>query len=197
MLSKVEYNSVAKNWQGKIYQKWRKLKRRLPMLERNISFFKDMKVLEIGANAGMYGYFLYPAIKEYIGIERDEHYCEQFEITFRRLKHTLIKKSFEKVDLSVIKYDIIMASYVLHHFNIFEQHKLFSAFNECNKVAIFTRSGDPFRYGHDEIGCDPLKWWKGSMVKYVLEKLNFNVDFQLRKPDWYDGVYLILAERSV
>ena len=196
MLSKIEYDNIARDWQGKIYQKWRKLKRRLPMIERNISFFKDMNVLEIGANAGMYGYFLYPVIKEYIGVEVDWNYCKQFKKTFKNLKATLIYSSFENLELRFVNYDVLIASYVLHHFNLFEQKKLTGAFDKCNKVAIFTRSGDPFNYGHNEVGHNPLKWWKGSMIKYTLENLGFSIDFQLRKSNMYDGIYLILAERK-
>lgn len=195
MISKKEYDRISKNWDGKVYQKYKKLKKRLPIIERNIDFFRGGKVLELGSNAGMYGYCLAPYIAYYIGIERDKHYYKQSLKTLKGKGYVLINRSLEQIDLIGLSYDLFLASYVLHHLNFYENQKLNEIFNRCNKVAIHTRSGDPLRYGHDEVGCDPLKWWKGSMIKLKLEKRNFKIDFQLNKEGVFDGNYLILAEK--
>jgi hypothetical protein len=197
MISKKEYDKIAGKWKGKVYQKYKKLvEKRLPIIEKNIDFFKGAKVLELGLNAGMYAWHLHSYVLKYTGIEVDKHYCKQARTALFGTKVGVVNKSFEDVNLNDFDFDLFLASYVLHHLNICEVQKLNNVFNRCNKIAIHTRSGDPLRYGHDEIGCDPLKWWKGSMIKLMLERHDFGIDFQLNKEGIFDGNYLILAEKK-
>ena len=195
MISKKEYNRIADKWKGKAYQKYHKLQKRLPIIERNIDFFKGAKVLELGLNAGIYAWHLCGHTQKYTGIEVDKHYYKQAQITLFKKNVLIVNKSLEDTDLFTLDFDLFLASYVLHHLNFYEDFKLNEIFDRCDKIAIHTRSGDPLRYGHDEVGCDPLKWWKGSMIKLKLEKRNFKIDFQLNKEGVFDGNYLILAER--
>jgi len=194
MISKAEYKKISKEWDGKIYQKYRKLKKRLPIIEKNIGFFKEAKVLELGSNAGMYAYLIYPVIKSYIGIEGNRSYYRQLVKTLHNCNAKIFNETFENIQLDKLNYDLFLASYVLHHLNINEIYKLETVFKRCNKVVIHTRSGDPLLYGHDEVGTDPLIKWKGSHIKYLLDSLNYNSTLQMA--DGYNGNYLILSERE-
>lgn len=165
------------------------------MIEKNIDFFAGAKVLELGCNAGMYAYHLCPYIESYIGIELDKHYFQQAMITLEGKKTRILNNSFEDVDLEPLDYDLFLASYVLHHLNEKEVEKLNVVFKKCNKVSIHTRSGDPLKYGHDEMGFDPEPKWKNSKIKKMLDEHGYkNELFTCGKHD-YNGIYLILAEK--
>jgi SAM-dependent methyltransferase len=197
MITKKEYKKISSRWTGKIYQKWKKIKKRFPMIEQHIEFFKDAKVLELGANAGMYAFLLYHYIKKYIGIEFDEHYYNQSLHTLKgKMDVTLIKDKFENIDIEVLDYDLFFVCYVLHHLNEKEINKLNVIFDKCNKVAISTRSGDPLKYGHDEIGFDPLPKWENSRIKKMLDEHGFKSELHLMGKHDYNGIYLILAEKN-
>jgi hypothetical protein len=85
---------------------------------------------------------------------------------------------------------------VLHHLNEKEINKLNVIFDKCNKVAISTRSGDPLKYGHDEIGFDPLPKWENSRIKKMLDEHGFKSELHLMGKHDYNGIYLILAEKN-
>ncbi|MGW8324091.1 MAG: class I SAM-dependent methyltransferase [Desulfobacterales bacterium] len=196
MIVKKEYERIASKWHGKIYQKYKKLKKRIPMIMKNIDFFRDAKVLELGCNAGMYALHMMPYIKGYIGIELDKHYYKQAMITLEGKKTRIFNKSFEDTPLEELDYDLFVASYVLHHLNEKEVEKLKVVFEKCNKVAIHTRSGDPLKYGHDEIGFDPSPKWENSRINYMLDELGYKSNFFTCSKKDYNGIYLILAEKS-
>jgi len=197
MITEKEYRQISKNWKkgDKVYQKYNKLKKRLPMIENNIDFFKGAKVLELGSNAGMYALCLYRIIAGYTGIEVNRKYYKQSKVTLEGKDVTLINEMFEFVDLDKIEFDLFLASYVLHHLNDDEIKKLNTVFERCNKVVIHTRSGDPFKYGHDEIGANPLPHWNTSKLKYMLKEHGYESDLQLTGKRDYNGIYIILAKK--
>ena len=197
MLSKKEYKKISAKWDGKVYQKWRRLKERMPMFVDSIEYFKNAKVLELGSNACMYTIYLSPVISKYIGIETSKNYHKQALRTVANLKvpTTLINGKFEDVDLSSLDYDLFLASYVLHHLNEKEVEKLNIVFKKCKKVAIHTRSGDPLKYGHDEIGFDPIPKWNNSKIKKMLDSYGYISEIHLCGKEDYNGIYLILAEK--
>lgn len=195
MISKKEYKTISSQWKGKRYQKWKKLKKRMPMIKDNIDFFKGAKILELGSNAGMYGYTIYPYIASYTGIEANKNYFEQSLHTFKDKGVNLVNSRFKDIDLSKIDYNLFLASYVLHHLNKEEVAMLDKVFEHCNKVAIHTRSGDPLKYGHDEIGSDPVPIWDKSKIKGMLEKHGFKSELHIAGKYDYNGIYLILAEK--
>lgn len=196
MISKAEYNVVSRDWKGKRYQKYPKLKKRLEAVERNIKFFRGEAVFELGSNAGMYGYVLYPYIGKYIGVELAKNYYKQSLLTFKKKEVKLINSSFKVLDLESFSYSLFMANYVLHHLDGEEVDKLDEVFNVCRKVAIQTRSGDPLRYGHDEVGTSPRAAWAGSRIREMLCSHGFGTELQLCGGGEYNGIYLILAEKE-
>lgn len=195
-MDKKTYKAISSKWTGKVYQKWKKLKKRLPMIERNLDFFKGAKALELGANAGIHAFVLYHYIESYIGIECDKHYYDQSLHTLKgKEKVLLIRDTFENVDIESLRFNLFLANYVLHHLNEKEVHKLGRVFDICNKVAISTRSGDPLKYGHDEIGFDPLPKWENSLIKKMLDERGYKSELSIKGKIDYNGIYLILAEK--
>lgn len=194
MISRAAYDKIAKKWKGKVYQKYNRLKRRISLLEEHIEFFKGTSVLELGCNAGMYAWHLAPYTIKYTGLEADKHYIEQAKCTARSkdLNCTWMYDKLECIEPAYLDYDTFLASYVLHHLNEKEIQILEDMFKVCTKVAIMTRSGDPLQYGHDQIGQDPLPYWNDSIIKKMLDSLNYGNEFYYNK---YNGVYLILAEK--
>jgi len=195
MITKAMYEALSSGWKGKIYQKWKKLKKRMPMIKNNLDFFEGAKVLELGSNAGMYGYLLYPYLSFYTGIEVNKSYFEQSIQTLKGKDVILLNNRFKDVVLSRLDYDLFIASYVLHHLDEEEVEKLNEVFEHCNKVAIHTRSGDPLKYGHDEVGFDPVPKWENSRIKKMLELHGFKFRLILSRIMDYNGTYLILAEK--
>jgi len=197
MLDKTTYEILSSKWVGKVYQKWKKLKKRLPMIERNLDFFRGTKVLELGANAGIYAFVLYHYVESYTGIECDKHYYDQSLHTLKGKKRvTLIRDTFENVDIESLDFNLFLASYVLHHLNKKEVYKLGRVFDICSKVAISTRSGDPLKYGHDELGFDPLPKWENSRIKKMLDERGYKSELSLKSKIDYNGIYFILAEKE-
>lgn len=199
MISKEEYERVFSKWEGKVYQKWKKIKKRFPMLIDNESFFRNTNILEVGSNAGMYAVCLRDYFNKYTGTEADLHYHKQAKVTVREFdiyNVNLRNCTFENLDLDMVDFNLFIASYVIHHLNSRELDKLNIVFKRCNKVAIFTRSGDPSSYGHDETGHQPFSKWNLSEINQMLKGYNFVSELHLRKPKTYDGTYLILAEKK-
>ena len=166
------------------------------MIEKNIDFFRNAKVLELGCNGGMYALHLYPYVKSYTGIEVDKHYYKQALVTLNGKEVIVINDSFQNVDLIKLDFDLFIASYVLHHLNEKEIDKLNFVFEKCNKVAIHTRSGDPLRYGHSEVGYDPIPKWENSRIKKMLDNHGYKNELYLCSKNDYNGIYLILAEKK-
>ena len=197
-MDKKTYKAISSKWTGKVYQKWKKLKERLPMIEQHMEFFNGTKVLELGANAGMYAFVLYHYVEHYIGIECNKNYYDQSLQTLKgKDRVTIIRDTFENVDIEALDFNLFLASYVLHHLNEKEIYKLNRVFDKCNKVVINTRSGDPLKYGHDEIGFDPLPKWNNSLIKKMLDERGYKSEMSIKGKIDYNGIYLILAEKKI
>lgn len=203
MISKKDYKIVSAGWVGKVYQKYKKLKKRIPMLIEHLEFFKGERVLEIGANAGMYAWHFGVVAKRYTCLEVDKNYFNQLKCVSKAFdkgiydcKYMLINDKLRYANIDFSEYSLLMMSYVAHHLDTVELDIIYHALKKINKVVIHTRSGDPLRYGHDEIDKNPLPMWNDCMVKGWLDKFGYESKFYFREEGVYDGIYLILAEKK-
>jgi len=112
------YDKLYSKWDKKVYQHVGKPK--MPYALAGLKYLKDRTVVDIGSNAGIITYDICEYAKEYIGLEKSEHYYKQSLIT-----QPYIKKPGKFLNLSVSEflqdtendyfYDAVYASCVLYH----------------------------------------------------------------------------------
>lgn len=126
MIDKKIYDEIKKKWAevGKIYQTWRRIEKRMPILLRNVDLLEGKDVLEFGCNAGVYGYEISRIAKSYFGVDAGDHFIEQAKITKTYMENPNVDfqvgkvKDFIKAELSrelQIPYNALFASYLLYH----------------------------------------------------------------------------------
>jgi len=196
MITETVYKQIAARWKGKVYQKWDKIQKRLPIFLAYLDVFRDKRVLEVGSNAGMYAYEVASVAKDYVGIERDNHYYAQSLVTAEYIKGSarFINTSFHGfVKNHQHQYDTLLASFVLHHFRPKELRELKEiVLPKCNTVVVHTRGGDPFKARMWQVGKDPLGEFEGSEFAKWLKELKFEVEFIKQR-----GANLIVARRPL
>jgi SAM-dependent methyltransferase len=192
MITKAEYDHLAKHWKGKVYQKWPKFSKRMAYFEQFLPLFKGKKVLEVGSNAGMYAWHIAPLAAFYVGVERERHYFDQAK-TIGLGKATFYNMSFHGfLKHENVEYDTLLASFTLHHLRPKEVRELQCVvLPRCSLVVIHTRSGDPFRAGHGEAESEHLAMWKRSPFRAMLEAGGFEHEFHLKH-----GMNVIVARRT-
>ncbi len=175
MISKELYAELMKKWEkhGPPYAEPRRVMYRLTHFVKHCCpLLKDRKVLEIGANAGIFAYHIAEVADSYIGVEpankvRDPKkkkppkvdYFKQAEIT-----HTYIKNPnavfvnatiSELCKMETVNYNTFIACFALYHFRDFELDLLKKlVFPKCDLVIIHNREQprpkphNSYKFGH-------------------------------------------------
>ena len=86
MLSKREYNEIAKDMKLKVYQRFDRLDIRLRFFEQFIPLLEGKDVIEFGCNAGFYGYEVAKVANSYLGVDPSDRYIPQALVTKRFIK---------------------------------------------------------------------------------------------------------------
>ncbi len=83
MIEKTLYKQLEKQWEkeGEIYQTWSRIEKRMPTFLKHIEHLTGKDVLELGCNAGIYGYEIAKVARSYFGVDATEHYIRQARIT--------------------------------------------------------------------------------------------------------------------
>lgn len=119
MISKSSYNEISSQWEGDVFQNWKRIKKRLPLFEKNIlPHLAGKRVLEIGCNAGIYAWHIAPIAKSYIGIDISENYIRQATITAKYIKGapvSFIHSSLGDFAPGEDLFDAVFASFLLYH----------------------------------------------------------------------------------
>lgn len=177
MITKELHDKLMKKWAkvGKgLYQKWSRM-HRLEFFLKYIDHFKGKHVLELGANAGLYGYEIAQVAKSYIGVDRGDYYIRQANITKKYIENPNVEficgkvKDFIKMDIrgKAPKYNALFASFALYHFTKKETDRITETIlPKCDVVIISTRTTKrtPFKnYNpwHFEKPKNVVKYLKG------------------------------------
>jgi len=148
-----------------------------------VDHFKGKDCLEIGCNAGLYGYVIAEVAKSYVGTDRDlgGYYTKQSAITKKYIKNPNVKflhgkaKDFIKLDIAgkAPKYNAMFASFVLYHLTEKETDRIAeTVLPKCDIVIIQTRTQkrSPWK------NYNPHEFNKPKNVVKYLEKAGFKCE---------------------
>ena len=167
------------------YQKESRM-HRLQFFLQFVDCFKGKGVLELGCNAGIYGYAIAKRAKSYIGVDKGDWYIKQANITRKCIENPNVKfycstvKNFIKMDIrkQVPVYNALFASFVLYHLTKKETDRLKEyVLPKCDVVIIQTRTKKrtPFKK------YNPHKFNKPKNVEKWLTEAGFTC-----KTKWAD-----------
>ena len=193
MISKEEYKEIASKWpvmkrDGKVlepYQHWARLDFRLRYFCQFVHEMHGLDVVEIGCNAGMYGYEIAKEARSYFGVDISERFIAEANVT-----KTFIEKFNPNVSFlcrsvkgwlrdrqkakgrgeGVPIYNALFASFALYHCSnaelaLLEQEIL----PHCKLVFIQTRTAKRKKMSNH----NSWKFWKPSQVSKFLTKNGF------------------------
>lgn len=177
MISKELHDKLMKKW-AKVgrgcYQKWSRM-HRLEFFLKYIHHFKGKQVLELGCNAGIYGYETAKVAKSYVGVDQGDYYIKQSLITQKYMENPNVEficgkvKDFIKMDIrgEAPKYNALFASFALYHFTRKETDRITETIlPKCDVVIISTRTAK--RSGFKKY--NPWHFEKpANVVKYLKE----------------------------
>jgi len=184
------YDEILKKWYyiGEVYQEPRRVLYRLEHFETYaLPFLKDKKVVEIGCNAGMFGYHIAQVAKSYVGVEpgnriRDKSkkkppktdYFRQAQITQEYIenKHAgFVNETITEFCGKDQQVDAFVACYALYHFRDNELELLKEKiFPQCEVVIIQNRNQKrPTEH-------NSYKFWKDKNVVAFFETLGFTCE---------------------
>jgi hypothetical protein len=126
MIDQAIHMELEEKWLplGKVYQKWSRIERRLPVFLSHINYFEGRDVLELGCNAGVYGFEISKVAKSYFGVDATDHFIRQANITKRYIKNPEVEfwlgrvKDFIEAEKSgdlQVPYNALFASFLLYH----------------------------------------------------------------------------------
>jgi 2-polyprenyl-3-methyl-5-hydroxy-6-metoxy-1,4-benzoquinol methylase len=137
-----------------VYQRWNRIETRMPTFLEHVKLFKGLNVLEMGCNAGIYGYEIAKVAKSYIGADQGKEYIKQAQETkkFFKMDNAIyvnrpIKgfvRDIQKAEAqNVMPYEInaLFATFVLYHLSDKETDLLKQTIlPRCKLVIIMTRT---------------------------------------------------------
>lgn len=153
-LNKNIYNEISSKWKGKVYEYWGRMEPRLQLLDKVMPLLKGMDVLEIGSNAGLFGYEINNYAKSYVGVEASEHYHRQALRTAKFMKGNfkfINQKAIRFLKKTKRKFNAFASFFVLYHLKPKELDLLKSVWKDCfviiNMVRIQNKNltRNPFR----------------------------------------------------
>ena len=202
MIDKELHLKLEKMWKkvGRvIYQKRSRVVKRMPFFLKYIHHFKGKDVLELGCNAGIYGYELAQVAKSYIGVDRGDYYIDQANITKKYIKnpnvifYNMSVNDFIKSDImgEIPTYNALFSSFALYHFADKETDKMMeSVLPKCDIVIIQTRTKkrSPWKKYNSR------KFWKPKNCAKYLEECGFKCKIIMGPEDKFAEIIGIRKE---
>ena len=147
VITEKEYKNIRKHWKQRVYSDYWVLPRMKIFLEIGGHYLKEAKILEVGANSGIFAVDMCKLADSYTGLEKDPMYYEQAIQTAKFIDNP--KAKFIKADLNDWSampahplYDTFVGLFVVYHFYnpevaIWREEIL----PECDKVVLQLRNG--------------------------------------------------------
>lgn len=112
---------IAKHWKGRVYQEWSREKYRLMHFEKVAPVFRDLRVVDMGCNAGLHAVQVCQYAASYLGIERKREYHLQALETRKFIEHpncTFVRaNAVEYVMSRRPDFDALLLSFIVYHFS--------------------------------------------------------------------------------
>ena len=156
MIDKKTHKKLEKKWlrHHAVYQRWNRIETRMPLFLKHVDKFKGLDVLEMGCNAGIYGYEIAKVAKSYIGIDQGKEYIKQAEETKKFFKMDnaeflnrpvkgFIRDCEKAEQFQIMRYTInaLFATFVLYHLSDKETDLIKKTIlPRCKLVIIMTRT---------------------------------------------------------
>jgi len=192
MITNEKWKELVKKWEavGPVYQIPRRSHDRLKhFCDSCLPLLKDRTVLEIGANAGVFGYCIMESAEKYIGVEpgnkiskkkkNKTDYFKQLMITRQEIKGSVammlnytVKEFCDKAEEKDFRdYDALVMCYALYHLSDKEIDLLKEKIlPNCDLVIIQNRE-QKRKTAHNK-----YKFWKSKRVARFFEKQGYDVE---------------------
>jgi len=185
MLTKEQHTAVVARCEGKVYQNYDRLRKRLGYFEQFAELFEDKSVVEFGCNAGFYGTVIAEYANSYLGVDRSPRYIRHanevrmafpelhLEFEERKVKGWLRdrQKARDRGE-DVREVNAMFASFALYHFSdkeiVLLENELLPG---CEIVIIQTRTQKRQAWRDH----NSHKFWKVRNVEKWLERNGFAV----------------------
>ena len=188
MITKEKWNELVSKWEkiGKVYQTpKRSIERLTHFCETCLPYLKDKRVLEIGANAGIFGYCISQVSENYTAVEpankvRDPSkkkpsqtdYFKQLEITSQSMQNA---KIFNETISEYCKHpedsNAFVACFALYHFMDKELKALDELVIPCCDTVIIQNPNQKRPTPHNK-----YKFWKSKNVVKYFEARGFKLE---------------------
>jgi len=200
MITKQEYNAIRKAWpvqkrDGKLlepYQHWKRLNFRLRYFCKYIDLFKGHDVVELGCNAGMYGYEISKVSTSYTGVDISERFIAEANVTktFMENKNVYFvcssvkewcrkRRAAKLAGEAIPEYTALFASFALYHLSDKELAILETdILPSCQLVVIQTRTAKRKAMSNH----NSWKFWKPKQVAAFLARSGFESEVVMGPP---------------
>lgn len=153
MISKKKHDALMKKWEKihAVYQRYSRLETRMPLFLKYIKCLEGKHVLELGCNAGIYGYEIAKIAKSYVGVDQGDCYIKQAKITqvdMDMKNATFLCRPVKGFVRDCMKHpdnappiNAVFATFVLYHLKDKETDLLAeNILPRCDTVLIMTRT---------------------------------------------------------
>jgi len=141
MITEKQWNKISSSFDGRIYQTWHRMKKRVKNISATSHIFNGTDLLDIGCNAGIMMMCVNP--DKYTGLEVNPEYYDQAVVT---IKHSRIENK-EIINSSFLEYDdsdinSVLGCNVLYHLSEEEIIKLRSLLDRCRSFLFTVKRKD-------------------------------------------------------
>lgn len=185
MMDEKLHRKLIKKWKKVgpgIYQSPKRINERMPFFLQFIGLFEGRDVLELGCNAGMYGYEIAKVATSYIGVDAGKYYIAQARQTGKHIEkqnatfiHSTVKDYVKNNINTTVAHSVnaLFSSYALYHFSNKEIDELFyHVLPKCDIVMIQTRTQKRSKWKP----YNKYKFWKPRNVSKWLQAAGFDCE---------------------
>lgn len=213
MITEREHKALCRGMEGKVYQTYDRLRRRMAFAEKYVQqHFRDCAVVEFGCNAGFYSTIIAPVAASYLGVDNCERYHQQslvlksnlpddehydhvgfMQRTVKGFIRDLQKAEQHQEGQSGYFYDACFMSFVLYHLSQKEVELLKWYLPRYAKVVIVQtrlRKRQQWRYHNT------YRFWELPNVERFLEGLGYVVESHMGPDGAFVDTVGILREEG-
>jgi len=207
MIGEAVYNRIYKQWikVREPYQKWNRITTRMPLFLKYIDHLKGKSVVEIGCNAGIYGYEIAKVAKAYVGVDQGAGYIKQAEITKRHIDNPNVaffarrvkgfirdQQKAEERNVPAAHFNAWFSTFTLYHLADKETDLIKNwLLPKCDVVIIMTRTSkrSPWRK------YNSMQLHKISNVEKFLTSAGFTCKSEMHESKKF-GITLAIKEKK-
>ena len=130
---------MSEKWDGKVYQEYRRFIKRVPLFVKYGDIFKNKNVLDVGCNAGIYGWHIIQVANSYVGLEQNPVYAAQAQETLSG-KCAIVNSTFKDFPKDTENINALFLGLVLYHLCDEEVEMMREYIKKMDVVVVLNRA---------------------------------------------------------